>query len=52
MPDLLERLSAALGDRYAIQSEVGRGGIDLPPRVLPQIKLVRRQVLGPAARAV
>jgi serine/threonine-protein kinase len=27
MPDLLERLSSALGDRYAIQSEIGRGGM-------------------------
>jgi len=25
--DLLERLSSALGDRYAIQSEIGRGGM-------------------------
>ena len=25
MPDLLERLAAALGDRYAIEREVGRG---------------------------
>ena len=27
MPDLLERLSSALGDRYAIEREVGRGGM-------------------------
>ena len=27
MPDLLERLTAALGDRYAIESEIGRGGM-------------------------
>ena len=27
MPDLLERLTTALGDRYAIQSEIGRGGM-------------------------
>ena len=27
MPDLLERLTAALGDRYAIEREVGRGGM-------------------------
>ena len=27
MPELLERLQAALGDRYAIQSEIGRGGM-------------------------
>jgi serine/threonine-protein kinase len=27
MPDLLERLSSALGGRYAIQSEIGRGGM-------------------------
>ena len=27
MADLLERLSSALGDRYAIQSEIGRGGM-------------------------
>jgi Tol biopolymer transport system component len=27
MPDLLERLSSALGDRYAIKREVGRGGM-------------------------
>ena len=27
MPDLLERLSSALGDRYAIESEIGRGGM-------------------------
>ena len=27
MPDLLERLAAALGDRYAIEREVGRGGM-------------------------
>ena len=27
MPDLLERLTAALADRYAIESEIGRGGM-------------------------
>jgi Tol biopolymer transport system component len=27
MPDLLERLRAALADRYAIESEIGRGGM-------------------------
>ena len=27
MPDLLERLKSALGDRYAIEREVGRGGM-------------------------
>ena len=27
MPDLLERLTAALSDRYAIESEIGRGGM-------------------------
>ena len=27
MPDLLERLSSALGDRYSIEREVGRGGM-------------------------
>jgi serine/threonine-protein kinase len=27
MPDLLERLSAALADRYTIESEIGRGGM-------------------------
>ena len=27
MPDLLERLKAALADRYAVESEVGRGGM-------------------------
>jgi len=27
MADLLERLSQALGDRYAIESEIGRGGM-------------------------
>ena len=27
MPDLLERLRAALTDRYAIESEIGRGGM-------------------------
>ena len=27
MPDLLERLRAALEDRYAIESEIGRGGM-------------------------
>jgi serine/threonine protein kinase/WD40 repeat protein len=27
MPDLLERLRAALADRYAVESEVGRGGM-------------------------
>ena len=27
MPDLLERLSSALADRYAIESEIGRGGM-------------------------
>jgi serine/threonine protein kinase len=27
MPDLLERLSSALGDRYAIEREAGRGGM-------------------------
>jgi len=27
MPDLLERLTSALGDRYAIESEIGRGGM-------------------------
>ena len=27
MPDLLERLRAALGDWYAIESEIGRGGM-------------------------
>ncbi len=27
MPDLLERLNAALGDRYAVESEIGRGGM-------------------------
>jgi len=27
MPDLLERLSAALADRYAVESEIGRGGM-------------------------
>jgi len=28
MPDLLERLTEALADRYAIEREVGRGGMD------------------------
>jgi serine/threonine-protein kinase len=27
MPDLLERLKSALGDRYAVESEIGRGGM-------------------------
>jgi serine/threonine protein kinase len=27
MPDLLERLKAALADRYAVESEIGRGGM-------------------------
>ena len=27
MPDLLERLTSALGDRYAVESEIGRGGM-------------------------
>ena len=27
MPDLLERLKSALSDRYAIESEIGRGGM-------------------------
>ncbi|MGB5526383.1 MAG: protein kinase, partial [Gemmatimonadota bacterium] len=27
MPDLLERLKSALADRYAIESEIGRGGM-------------------------
>ena len=27
MPDLQERLTAALADRYAVETEVGRGGI-------------------------
>ena len=27
MPDLLERLRAALADRYAVESEIGRGGM-------------------------
>jgi Tol biopolymer transport system component/tRNA A-37 threonylcarbamoyl transferase component Bud32 len=27
MPDLLERLTAALADRYAVESEIGRGGM-------------------------
>ena len=27
MPDLLERLTAALADRYAIEREAGRGGM-------------------------
>lgn len=27
MPDLLERLSSALADRYAVESEIGRGGM-------------------------
>jgi tetratricopeptide (TPR) repeat protein len=27
MPDLLERLTSVLGDRYAIESEIGRGGM-------------------------
>jgi tRNA A-37 threonylcarbamoyl transferase component Bud32/TolB-like protein len=27
MPDLLERLQAALADRYAVESEIGRGGM-------------------------
>jgi len=27
MPDLLERLKSALADRYAVESEIGRGGM-------------------------
>lgn len=27
MPDLLERLSAALANRYAVEREIGRGGM-------------------------
>ena len=27
MPDLLERLKSAVADRYAIEREVGRGGM-------------------------
>ena len=27
MPDLLERLKTALADRYAVESEIGRGGM-------------------------
>jgi serine/threonine-protein kinase len=27
MPDLLERLKSALADRYAVEREVGRGGM-------------------------
>jgi len=27
MPDLLERLESALADRYAVESEIGRGGM-------------------------
>ena len=27
MPDLLERLTSALADRYAVESEIGRGGM-------------------------
>ena len=27
MPDLLERLASALGDRYAVESEIGSGGM-------------------------
>jgi serine/threonine-protein kinase len=27
MPDLLERLKAALADRYSVESEIGRGGM-------------------------
>jgi serine/threonine protein kinase len=27
MPDLLERLKSALADRYAIEREIGRGGM-------------------------
>jgi hypothetical protein len=27
MPDLLERLTSALADRYAVKSEAGRGGM-------------------------
>jgi serine/threonine-protein kinase len=27
VPDLLVRLKAALGDRYAVESEIGRGGM-------------------------
>ena len=27
MPDLLERLQSALADRYAVESEIGRGGM-------------------------
>jgi len=27
MPDLLDRLKSALADRYAVRSEIGRGGM-------------------------
>jgi hypothetical protein len=27
MPDLLERIKSALADRYAVESEIGRGGM-------------------------
>ena len=27
MPDLLERLTSALAGRYAVESEIGRGGM-------------------------
>jgi serine/threonine-protein kinase len=27
MPDLLERLKSALADHYAVESEIGRGGM-------------------------
>ena len=42
MPDLLERLTAALGDRYAIRSEIGRGG--MATVLLAEDRKHRRQV--------
>ena len=60
MSDLLERLRAALGDRYAIESEIGRGGMavvflaeDLKHHFLfGLIQVIVRAVLGMGFAAV
>jgi hypothetical protein len=45
MPDLLERLTAALADRYAVESEIGRGG--MAAVFLAEDLKHRRKVDGP-----
>ncbi len=39
MPDQLDRLKAALSDRYAIKRELGRGGIRFQEVILPRVLL-------------